>query len=534
MCAGCARPRRSHGRLFRAGRWLTWRVTSTMHSERLQGSGERRAHCSPGRPLDHRRDNAVPGVIIHSGHDLRLGQLPSQRVNEHHAADDVHLPQLHRPVPLPALVIRPLPAPHPRFHRPMPDQDPIHRHPRRHRAHCPGPLQHMNDPPRTPPRMHAPQLTHRRLHLGRSLMRTRGRPARPVSQARQTRCGIPRLPPADRLPRHPELPGDLRHRRTRQHRQDSPVSLLDNRQLHQRQSRPPATHRNDAHRKADHDHCQPSPGTEVSSISRDRTVGVSQEFLDDDKVHALLQEQGRGRVPEVVEADSPEPCAVEETTESAGEVGGVEGAADGGGEDEAVVRPPRSGGPPLSLLPFPVSLERMDAFGGEGDAAGPGPGAWRCQLRQATRRCRPRGRLRRFPRWPSALADRDRLRSRGFLIHRVPAREKSARCAGAPVSVRTDVGCGCARAWPQRCHGNARPARCPGGRNRGAGWSLPAGAAAQSSLAAERVDHARLRCAADPGGAGSQPHRRAASRRLQALRIRGVPRHDRTPAGAPI
>ncbi len=38
---------------------------------------------------------------------------------------------------------------------------------------------------------------------------------------------------------------------------------------HQRQSRPPHTHRNDAHRKAEHGHCQPSAGTELSSINRD-------------------------------------------------------------------------------------------------------------------------------------------------------------------------------------------------------------------------------------------------------------------------
>lgn len=90
-------------------------------------------------------------------------------------------------------------------------------------------------------------------------------------EPRQTQGLIPRLPPAHRLPRHPQRRSDLRHRRTRQHRKNSPVPLLDNRQLHQRQSRPPHTHRNDTHRKAEHGHCQPSAGTEVSSIYRDRT-----------------------------------------------------------------------------------------------------------------------------------------------------------------------------------------------------------------------------------------------------------------------
>jgi len=53
--------------------------------------------------------------------------------------------------------------------------------------------------------------------------------------------------------------------------------------------------------------------------SGDADVGVAEEFLDDDKVDALFQEQGRGRVSKVVEADDPELRAVEETAEAAGE-----------------------------------------------------------------------------------------------------------------------------------------------------------------------------------------------------------------------
>jgi hypothetical protein len=82
----------------------------------------------------------------------------------------------------------------------------------------------------------------------------------------------------------------------------------------------------------------------------DADVGVAEKFLDDDEVDALLQEQGRGRVPEDVEADRPESRAVEEAAEAAGEVGGVEWLALEGGEDEAVVRPARSGRLALFLL----------------------------------------------------------------------------------------------------------------------------------------------------------------------------------------
>ncbi|GBQ04459.1 hypothetical protein SSP531S_59560 [Streptomyces spongiicola] len=53
-------------------------------------------------------------------------------------------------------------------------------------------------------------------------------------------------------------------------------------------------------------------------------MGVAEEFLDDDEVDALFQEQSRGRVAEVVEADGSEAGPVEEAAASAGEVGRVE------------------------------------------------------------------------------------------------------------------------------------------------------------------------------------------------------------------
>ena len=44
----------------------------------------------------------------------------------------------------------------------------------------------------------------------------------------------------------------------------------------------------------------------------DADVGVAEEFLDHDEVDALLQEEGGGRVAEVVEANAAEPGTVEE------------------------------------------------------------------------------------------------------------------------------------------------------------------------------------------------------------------------------
>jgi hypothetical protein len=89
----------------------------------------------------------------------------------------------------------------------------------------------------------------------------------------------------------------------------------------------------------------------------DADVGVPEEFLDDDEVDALLQEQSGRRVSEVVESDGPELRAVEESAEAAGEIGGVERSTGRGGEDEPVVRPARSGCPAFFLLSFLVGLE---------------------------------------------------------------------------------------------------------------------------------------------------------------------------------
>ncbi|GLU50256.1 hypothetical protein Nans01_46070 [Nocardiopsis ansamitocini] len=70
-----------------------------------------------------------------------------------------------------------------------------------------------------------------------------------------------------------------------------------------------------------------------SDVGVDADAGVAEEFLDDDEIDALLQEQSGGRVPKIVEANRPESCAVEEAAKAAGEVGGVERPVVRGGED---------------------------------------------------------------------------------------------------------------------------------------------------------------------------------------------------------
>ncbi len=94
------------------------------------------------------------------------------------------------------------------------------------------------------------------------------------------------------------------------------------------------------------------------------------EFLDDDEVDTLFQEQGGRRVAEVVEADRPEPCRMEDAAEAAAEIAGVERRALRGSEDEPVGRPARPGCLALFPLLFLVDLEGVAALGGQGDAGG--------------------------------------------------------------------------------------------------------------------------------------------------------------------
>ena len=165
------------------------------HPERLQRLDKGQADRPAGGP---RHDLAITQYREWSSTPVTiLASRPSARNDP---ADDVHLPQLHRRVPLPAPVAacgrcaaragsgRDAPAPDRRPSATAPAPPP------------PGHLKHQ--PHRTPPRMLPPQLTHQRLHLARPGAGTRaaaatGPPARP---------GRPRdtaHPGMHALPRHP-------------------------------------------------------------------------------------------------------------------------------------------------------------------------------------------------------------------------------------------------------------------------------------------------------------------------------------------
>ena len=80
------------------------------------------------RPRDHERGDAEPRVVIDTGDDLRL-----DAVDEADPADDVHLPQLHRPGPFPTQVVGLLPLPGLRRDEPVTDQAAVDRRPPRQR-----------------------------------------------------------------------------------------------------------------------------------------------------------------------------------------------------------------------------------------------------------------------------------------------------------------------------------------------------------------------------------------------------------------
>ncbi len=106
----------------------------------------------------------------------------------------------------------------------------------------------------------------------------------------------------------------------------------------------------------------------------DADVGVAEEFLDHDEFDSLFQEQGRGRVPEVVKSDAAEAGLAEERGEGAGEVGRVDRSALRCSEYVPPVLPRTACGLTFALLLFVVELQGLGAAGGEGDAAFGGPG----------------------------------------------------------------------------------------------------------------------------------------------------------------
>ncbi len=166
-------------------------------------------------------------MVVQAGNRPQLGAICQPD-----PAHDVHLPQLHRPGPLPTLVIRPPLLPLLRIHQAVANQRPIDRRPRRNPIH-PLPLQVIANRPWTPTRMSTPHLHHPSLDLHRHLMRTRLRLRRPVNQTSQPLGRIPAQPHMHRLPGYPITASHISHQRPPKDLQHRLIPLLHNTQLHQ-------------------------------------------------------------------------------------------------------------------------------------------------------------------------------------------------------------------------------------------------------------------------------------------------------------
>ncbi len=226
-----------------------------IRSNSPQRRHQRPAHRPASRPRQHRRADAVARVVVHPGQ--HLGLCPTGQPN----LDQVHLPQLHRPLPLPAFE-RTLAAPTLRLDQPVADQQPPDPSPRRQRRH-PTPLQLVQQPLWPPARVRPAQLTHPGLDDCRHLVRAARRPVRAIRQALQPALAVPVDPRMDRLARHPVALRNPAHRQSRlQHLDHGVVALLDHAPLpqHLPASRPRRTNTAD---KQTERSCQASPETPV-------------------------------------------------------------------------------------------------------------------------------------------------------------------------------------------------------------------------------------------------------------------------------
>ncbi len=132
-------------------------------------------------------------MIIDRGHDLEVGA-----VIEQHATHDIHLPQLHRAVALPAAeLVSSLLAPA-QFDEVVTLQTPIDARATRQRIDTLF-FELVQDPARSPPRMLPAQLADHRLELGRDLVHAAVGTMRPVGESGETACFVAGDPFVHRL-----------------------------------------------------------------------------------------------------------------------------------------------------------------------------------------------------------------------------------------------------------------------------------------------------------------------------------------------
>jgi hypothetical protein len=167
-------------------------------------------------------------VVVHAGHDLQLST-----VIQLDAAHHVHLPQLHRTIPLEAAELVASLASATELDQAMALETPVDARAAGHRLDA-SLRELMLDAPWSPSRVLASQLADLSLDLGRDLMRTRARTVRAIGQSRQTSLLVPRDPGVHALARDAKTSGDLRDLPAVLHdRQHGLVPLLHDAQLHE-------------------------------------------------------------------------------------------------------------------------------------------------------------------------------------------------------------------------------------------------------------------------------------------------------------
>ena len=166
-------------------------------------------------------------MIIHPGDDLEIAA-----VVEHDPAHDVHLPQLHGPVPLPAPeLVTPLLAPS-ELDEVVALEAPIDaRAPRQWID--PFASEFVKDAPRSPSGMQTPDLADQRFELGWDLVAAAVRSMRPIGQGQHTAVVVPGDPPVNRLTRNTEMFGNLRDLPAiLEDRHDCLIALIHDTDLH--------------------------------------------------------------------------------------------------------------------------------------------------------------------------------------------------------------------------------------------------------------------------------------------------------------
>jgi len=200
----------------------------------IKRSGEHLADGLGGRSHHQAGGDAEAAVVVDPGHDLCLGA-----VLEHYATHHVHLPQLHRTLPLEATeLLPPFPAPA-QLDQAVAPQAPVDARARRDDVGA-GPRELVLDAPRSPAGMLAPELADHGLQLGGDLVRAGRRTVGTVGQRGQTTTLVAGDPGVDALAGHPEPSGDLDHLpAVLHHREHRLVPLFHDAELHEHGPPPP-------------------------------------------------------------------------------------------------------------------------------------------------------------------------------------------------------------------------------------------------------------------------------------------------------